>query len=248
MSSPDSPRSRRRIVIWVGLAVALLLAAGAGAYVLLSGGDVSNPDVEFRAEPTDTPVPDATKPPKKGEKDPLDDFVWAHYGYSKDRRRYLPASQNLRPPYYRVWSVTGKVLLEFGPVLGGKSLYLLKNNDALYAIAKNTGRVRWKRKLGYLAAASPAYGDGTVYFTWPEYGYTPTRRHYIAVSKSLRPPFKRRWSWNANSLLEFTPVIAEGFWTLFDWLRQQSLTNNRPLHLLRQELTAGLVWTSFSQD
>jgi hypothetical protein len=29
MSSPDSPRSRRRIVIWLGLAAALLLAAGA---------------------------------------------------------------------------------------------------------------------------------------------------------------------------------------------------------------------------
>ena len=57
MSSPDSPRSRRRIVIWVALAAVLLVAAGAGAYVLLSGGDVSNPDVEFRAEPTETPAP-----------------------------------------------------------------------------------------------------------------------------------------------------------------------------------------------
>ena len=86
----------------------MLIVAAGTVFALTRPGDVSNPDVEFRAEPTDTPVPDATKPPKKGEKDPLDDFVWAHYGYSKDRRRYLPASMNLRPPYYRVWSVTGQ--------------------------------------------------------------------------------------------------------------------------------------------
>ena len=128
--SPQPPRRRRRILIGVGIAVVLIVAAGT-VFALTRPGDVSNPDVEFRAEPTDTPVPDATKPPKKGEKDPLDDFVWAHYGYSKDRRRYLPASLNLRPPYYRVWSLTGRVLLEFGPVPGGKSLYLLKNYGSL---------------------------------------------------------------------------------------------------------------------
>src|SRR3954470_10292463 len=118
--SPQPARRRRRILIGVGIAVLLIAAAGT-VFALTRPGDVSNPDVEFRAEPTDTPVPDATRPPPKGEKDPLDDFVWAHYGYSQDRRRYLPASQNLRPPYYRVWSLTGKVLLEFGPVLGARA-------------------------------------------------------------------------------------------------------------------------------
>jgi outer membrane protein assembly factor BamB len=163
--SPDRSRSRRRIVLGLGLALLIIVGGAAAAYVLLAGGDVSNPDVEFRPEPTETALPDPTDVPKKGEKDPLDDFVWAHYGYSKDRRRYLPASPKLRPPYVRRWSVTGKILLEFSPVIGGRSLYLLKNNGALYAISKKTGRVRWKRKLGYLAASSPAYGDGVVYVT-----------------------------------------------------------------------------------
>src|SRR3954469_8782581 len=165
--SPQPARRRRRILIGVGVVVLLVVAAGA-VFALTRPGDVSNRDVEFRAEPTDTPVPDAPQPPKRGEKDPLDSFVWPVYGYTLDRRRYPPASQNLRPPYYRLWSLTGRVLLEFGPVLGGKSLYLLKNNGALYAIAKPTGRVRWKRKLGYLAAASPAYGEGKVSATLPQ--------------------------------------------------------------------------------
>jgi len=163
--SPEKPRSWRRILIVLGLALLLLVAGGATAFVLLSDQDTFNPDVEFRAEPTETPLPDPTDVPEEGERDPLDTFVWAHYGYSKDRRRYLPASTKLRPPFYRRWSEGGKILLEFSPVIGGRSLYLLKNNGALYAISKKTGRVRWKRKLGYLAASSPAYGDGVVYAT-----------------------------------------------------------------------------------
>jgi outer membrane protein assembly factor BamB len=163
--SPDRSRSRRRIIFGLGLALLLIIGGAAAAYVLFAERDASNPDVEFRPEPTETPLPDPTDIPRKGEKDPLDDFVWAHYGYSKDRRHYLPASPKLRPPYFRRWSVTGKILLEFSPVIGGRSLYLLKNNGALYAISKQTGRVRWKRKLGYLAASSPAYGDGVVYVT-----------------------------------------------------------------------------------
>src|SRR5215470_8624037 len=122
--SPQRPRRRRRILIGVGIVAVLIVAAGT-VFALTRPGDVSNPDVEFRAEPTETAVPDETQTPKKGEKDPLANFVWPVYGYSQDRRRFLPASQNLRPPYYRVWSLTGKVLLEFGPVIGGKSLYLL---------------------------------------------------------------------------------------------------------------------------
>ena len=80
------------------------------------------------------------------------------YGYTADRARYLPLDRPLRPPFNVRWKVTGSILLEFPPVICGRSLYLLKNNGALYAISRRTGKVRWKAKLGYLAAASPACG------------------------------------------------------------------------------------------
>jgi outer membrane protein assembly factor BamB len=201
--SPQPARRRRRILIGVGIAVILVVAAGA-VFALTRPGDVSNPNVEFRAEPTETAVPDATQPPKKGEKDPLDSFVWPVYGYTLDRRRYLPASQNLRPPYYRVWSLTGRVLLEFGPVLGGKSLYLLKNNAALYAIAKDTGRVRWKRKLGFLAAASPAYGDDKVYVTLLQRGPHTRAGRAIALRAS---DGKILWNRLLPSRSESSPLL-----------------------------------------
>ena len=157
MSSPDSPRSRRRLV-WVSLAAVVLLAAGASAYVLLSGGDVSNPGVEFRAEPTETPAP---TPAHAGR----DDFTWAHYGYSKDRRHYLPASKSVRPPFRRRWSWGAKSLLEFTPVIAEGKLFVIKNNGAVYAISKRTGKPRWARDLGKLAASAPAYASGRIYVT-----------------------------------------------------------------------------------
>jgi outer membrane protein assembly factor BamB len=158
MSSPDSPRSRRRIVIWLGLAAALLLAAGAGAYVLLSGGDVSNPNVEFRAEPTDTSAPE---PAKKSEAD----FVWPLYGYSPERRQYLAASKLVRPPFKRLWSWNAHSLLEFTPVIGERKLYVIKNNGSVYGINARTGKPVWARNLGQLAASAPAYGAGRIYVT-----------------------------------------------------------------------------------
>ena len=157
MSSPDSPRSRRRIVIGVGLALALLLAGGAAAYVLLSGGDVSNPDVEFRAEPTETPA----APPAKG----ADTFTWPQYGYTVTRRHYLPAPRSLRPPFKRRWSWRARSLLEFTPAIAEGKLFVIKNHGAVYALDKRTGKVRWRRDLGKLAASAPGYAKGRIYVT-----------------------------------------------------------------------------------
>ena len=44
-----------------------------------------------------------------------------------------------------------------------KPRYVLNDHGVLYAIHKETGDVLWKRRLGALAAASPAYANGKVY-------------------------------------------------------------------------------------
>ena len=200
MSSPDSPRSRRRIVIWLGLAAALLLAAGAGAYVLLSGGDVSNPNVEFRAEPTDTP---AAEPAKKNE----DDFVWPLYGYSPERRQYLAASKQVRPPFKRLWSWNAHSLLEFTPVIGERKLYLIKNSGRVYAISTRTGRPVWARDMGTLAASAPAYGAGRIYVTILK----RDRKSKGGRVASLRARDGRViWSKPLPSRTETSPLLANG--------------------------------------
>jgi outer membrane protein assembly factor BamB len=200
--SPEAKRPRRRIFLLGALALVALAATAAGVFLATRDqGDVSNPDVEFRADPS--PVPTAT--PRTDRDD--DSFVWGHYGYSKDRRRAFAASASLRPPYHRVWAETGRILLEFSPVIGGKLLYLLKNNAALYGISKRTGRVAWKKKLGYLAAASPAYGDGVVYVTILQRGKTNRRGRVSALRARDGKPI---WTRLLPSRSESSPLLDGG--------------------------------------
>lgn len=45
-------------------------------------------------------------------------------------------------------------------------------------------------------------------FVWPIYGYNAARTRNLAAN--LRPPFKPLWRFNANQLLEFSPILARG--------------------------------------
>ncbi len=54
------------------------------------------------------------------------------------------------------------------------------------------------------AARHPA-DDG---FSWPNYGLTKARTHALALSRTLRPPFRTAWAERGSVLLEFTPVLC----------------------------------------
>jgi outer membrane protein assembly factor BamB len=209
MPPQERKRRLRRIVLSLGVVLLALAGAAAAFVVTREEGDVSNPDVEFRDEPTATPEAEQ-EPEKPGKKtDPVDRFIWAHYGYTRDRRRYLPLKKSPRPPFKEIWQFDGDVLLEFPPVIGGKRLYLLNDSGNLIAINKHTGKRRWKRKLGALAAASPAYADGVVYV--------------VLLQRALRGPHSRvgrvvalngktgkiRWSRELASRSESSPLIVD---------------------------------------
>src|SRR5215208_37947 len=164
MPPQERKRRRRRIVLFVAIALVALAGAAAAYMASRQQGDVYNPDVDFRDEPAATPEPEEQEPAEPGHRTKaVDRFIWAQYGYTRDRRRYLPLRKPLRPPFREQWQYTGNVLLEFPPVIGGKRLYLLNDNARLLSIQKHTGDVLWSRKLGALAAASPAYADEMVY-------------------------------------------------------------------------------------
>ncbi|HSD75917.1 MAG TPA: PQQ-binding-like beta-propeller repeat protein [Solirubrobacteraceae bacterium] len=204
---PDTPprMPRRRVLIGAGI-VALLVAAAAIAAVVVQSrqGDVSNPDVEFRPESPSPPPPDLPAPTAR--KDPLDKFVWPVYGRTKDRRRYLPASTKLRPPYRRVWRRIIGVLLEFPPVLAGRRLFLLDDSAVLRALGKSTGRTLWKRRLGRLAASSPAYADGRVFVTILERGRGGAGRVVALRARDGRI----LWSRDLPSRTETSPLVDQG--------------------------------------
>ena len=156
MSSPPPRRFRRGLL--VALAALLLLAGGAVAFVLANKpGDVSNPDVEFTTE-TATTAPAPERPQA------VDGFLWPTYGYTANRTRdFGGAPDYLRPPFRRGWTYRSGILLEFPPAIEGGTLYLLDDDGMLRAIQKTSGRILWRQRVGRLAAASPAVGDGRVY-------------------------------------------------------------------------------------
>jgi outer membrane protein assembly factor BamB len=203
----DRPRwFRRRIVIGLALVVGLLIAGGT-VFALTRPGDVFNPDVEFSLEPEQTPIPDPSSGSKDRKGDPLDGFRWDQYGYSKDRRRYLPAKAGLRPPFERRWNWHGHVLLEFPPIVVGDRLFLVKNNAVVVALDRKTGKKVWSRRMGHLAASSPAYGDERVYVTILE----RSRGERAGRVAALRAKDgKVEWSRPLASRSESSPLYDDG--------------------------------------
>jgi outer membrane protein assembly factor BamB len=192
MPAMSSPGGRRRRWPWFVAALVALLAGGV-AYVLASKpGDVRNSHAEFVQE-------------KPAPKPRVDTFSWPMLGYSLDRRRYFPTA-TVKPPYRVRWRLRGRVLLEFPPVIWRGSLYQLSDSGNLRRINKETGHAYWKRRLGTLAAASPAVGDGSVYVTLLR---REGSNNGSVVALNARTG-RVRWSKALSSRSESSPLLDHG--------------------------------------
>jgi outer membrane protein assembly factor BamB len=169
---PGSPLNASRrpwgLIGCFGVVVLLaLLGVGAVAFDRLRGpSEVSDPTVEF-AETTPTTTTTTQREPEN-PKDRYDDGAdWPVYGGNPQRTRYLPFAgpEPIRPPLVERWGSTGRVLLEFPPVLCGARIFYLRNDGLLRAVERRTGRTAWSTRVGRLAASSPACGGGRVYAT-----------------------------------------------------------------------------------
>jgi outer membrane protein assembly factor BamB len=153
-----SPGSRRR---WVrgGLltvAVLLVLAGGAVAFVLAhTPHNVSHPNVEF-TDPTTTTSPTTSSPPPK--KVVVDNFAWPRYGFDAERTHVYAGPKPASPPLRVGWRFEDYALLEFPPVIYQDRLYVIDDDGSAKALDKRTGHKIWETKVGTLAAASPALG------------------------------------------------------------------------------------------
>ena len=63
----------------------------------------------------------------------------------------------------RDWSFQAGKLLEFSPIVVKGTLYFQDKDALLYALSADLGKVEWKKKIGALGAASPAYSHGVVF-------------------------------------------------------------------------------------
>ena len=102
-------------------------------------------------------------PPDSAEPKPSS-FVWPTFGYVPQRSHNL--ASRIKPPFRQLWRVrpTGE-LLEFPPSYAKGRLHFVDYDGRAFALSARTGKFVWKRKLGALAAATPAYSDGRLYTT-----------------------------------------------------------------------------------
>jgi outer membrane protein assembly factor BamB len=88
---------------------------------------------------------------------------WPLYGYDAQRTRYLP-TKRVKPPFdASEWSFQAGKLLEFSPIVAKGTLYFQDKDALFYALSADKGKVEWKKQIGGLGAASPAYSHGVVY-------------------------------------------------------------------------------------
>lgn len=183
-------------------AAVLVTGAGAAAFLLLRApGDVYDPRVGFSDE---TPTPTPQRSPRRGR---TDTFRWPLYGYTKDHRRAFDPRRSMRGKWNPVWKRKASALLEFPPVIAGGMLIQLADDGVLRALDKRTGRTRWQRKLGRLAASTPALGKNTLYTTLLE--SSRSRRRGRIVALRVRDG-KIRWSRTLPSRSESSPVLDSG--------------------------------------
>lgn len=193
---------RKHPVFLVSTALFVLIICTVGYFVwhTMNPANVSNPDVEFSSSDTSQ----ESQPPQNTlERKQLSS--WPIYGRTANRTHELQNAQKLTPPFQIRWKSRQHVLLEFTPVLCQRTLYLMKNNGALYAINADTGKTLWKRKLGVLAASSPACEKNTVYTTLLKYRQNQSQGRIVALQTKTG---KVKWSRQLPSRSESSPVIA----------------------------------------
>lgn len=206
MPSPASRRLLRRGLIAVG--AVLLVAGGLVAFVLLHApGNVSYPNVQFTQPSTTTSTSSSTTVARRS-RPRRDTFVWPWYGFDAGRTRDFSSSGRLKPPFHRGWTFDAGALLEFPPVIWHGTMFVLGDGGVVSAIRSSNGRALWRRKVGTLAAASPAVDGADRLIVLPVlsvHGSLPGGGQFVALSMRTG---RILWSHPVPAGTESSPIIA----------------------------------------
>ena len=142
------------LLLAIGVAVVVLVLVNSGSThpTRVAAAHVADPPL-----PPLTPPPILPPPPKPPPKPPPPtDDPWPLYGYDLARTRLFPGAARLDPPLHVGWRFWDGALLEFPPVVYDNTLYFQDANGWASALSSTNGHLIWHRRIGSLAAASPA--------------------------------------------------------------------------------------------
>jgi outer membrane protein assembly factor BamB len=188
------------------VAVAILAVAGGGAvaFVLLhSPGNVSHPNLSFTA-PTSTSSTTSTASTKHHA---VYSFAWPRYGFDANRARAFNVPKGLTPPLRVGWRFNDYALLEFPPTIYNNNLFALDDDGSVKAIDRLNGHRIWERKVGSLAAASPAVGVREHMIFVPVlsmHGHSPGGGQIIALGMKNGHKF---WAKSLPAGSESSPIV-----------------------------------------
>jgi len=193
--------NRRRLLIGGALAV-LALAVAAGVYAL-TRDRATQKRGSAKQEFVTTEEPEAKPRPKR--KDPT---PWATYGYDRARTHVSPF--RLKPPYRRKWRIDAHDTVEFPPSVGFGKVFVAQQKGLFLALSARTGRVRWRKKTGRCAAASPTLAKGVVYQSYmdlvPCPQGRPGARGFVIAWKAKNG--RKLWKWN-KAPVESSPLVVK---------------------------------------
>ena len=202
--TPGARRRRR----WPLLLAGLVAVGCAVAVAVVALGDSDKPAPRPVAQPAPKPALGPEPKPVEIPPRPGTGRDWLLYGNGPGRTRQM-RGVNLKPPFRRAWALNGGKLIEFQPVLAGGRLFVLKNDGRALALAADTGRVRWRKRIGGLAASAPGAAGASVYFVVNRGGYGgiagagPAK--VVAVNRRTG---KIRWAKRLASASESSPLVV----------------------------------------
>ena len=148
--------STRVRVLVIGGTVTTIVGAGVIAYLVLEarfGRELPGSSVRARGRARSTPKPQET----------IKTVDWPLYGYDDGAPATCRRSGSSRRTTRRSGASTRASCSSSRRVVADGILYFQDKDALLYALSADKGKVEWKKQIGALGAASPAYSHGVVF-------------------------------------------------------------------------------------
>jgi outer membrane protein assembly factor BamB len=201
--------NRRRLL--AGALALFALAVAVGAYAYLNDPEPTKKRGSPKQEFVTTEEHGANRPPKREDPTP-----WGTYAYDRERTHVAPYRH--RPPRSRIWKIDAHDTIEYPPSVGFRRVFVPQQKGLFLALSARTGRVKWRKKTGRCAAASPTLAKGVVYQSVMDFVPCPQARpgasgYVIAWNAKTG---KKIWKWN-SAPVESSPLLVKNTLYVGTW-------------------------------